>query len=140
MADPLLPDPDPSLHITDLASDLQEIGVSKDLSSLLSRGLTQSSLPRQLRTQRASAAFQQAFEIIGGVPRLALWADRNPDKFYPLFARLIPQPPPLQSEAPVTPEEMAWVSARRLMYQMGTSLAQDIESTRVDTQDPPAND
>jgi hypothetical protein len=35
-------------------------------------------------------AFHQAFEIIGGTTRLALWANENPEKFYPLFAKLMP--------------------------------------------------
>lgn len=35
-------------------------------------------------------AFQSAFEIIGGVNRLALWANANPDKFYPLYSKLLP--------------------------------------------------
>ena len=35
-------------------------------------------------------AFQTAFEMIGGVPRLALWADHNPEEFFKLYARLLP--------------------------------------------------
>lgn len=35
-------------------------------------------------------AFHNAFVMIGGVSRLALWANKNPDKFYPLYARLMP--------------------------------------------------
>jgi|SRR3990172_8449200 len=35
-------------------------------------------------------AFARAFEMIGGVQRLAIWADANPDKFYPLYSRLLP--------------------------------------------------
>lgn len=35
-------------------------------------------------------SFQRAFEMIGGVQRLALWANQNPDKFYPLYSRLLP--------------------------------------------------
>jgi hypothetical protein len=35
-------------------------------------------------------AFQNAFVMIGGVSRLALWANKNPDKFYPLYSRLMP--------------------------------------------------
>ena len=35
-------------------------------------------------------AFAQAFDMIGGVPRLALWANRNPDKFFPLYAKMLP--------------------------------------------------
>lgn len=33
-------------------------------------------------------AFNTAFELIGGVPRLALWANENPDKFYAIFSKL----------------------------------------------------
>ena len=36
------------------------------------------------------SAFHQAFELVGGVPRLALWADANPSDFYKLYARLLP--------------------------------------------------
>jgi hypothetical protein len=35
-------------------------------------------------------AFQHAFTMIGGVQRLALWANANPDKFFPLYAKLMP--------------------------------------------------
>jgi hypothetical protein len=35
-------------------------------------------------------AFQRAFTMIGGVQRLALWANANPDKFYMLYAKLLP--------------------------------------------------
>lgn len=33
----------------------------------------------------------EAFELIGGVPRLALWADKNPTEFYKICAKTIPQ-------------------------------------------------
>lgn len=35
-------------------------------------------------------AFQNAFDMIGGVQRLALWANENPGKFYQLYAKLLP--------------------------------------------------
>lgn len=35
-------------------------------------------------------AFQDAFRMIGGVQRMALWANANPDKFYPLYTKLLP--------------------------------------------------
>jgi len=88
-------------------------------------------LPKPLRTAKAAEAMQQAFEIIGGVPRLALWADRNPDKFYPLFARMIPQ-----TVAPVVPQQddnqkgkeawPEWLTARRLAYQEAAETAEDV--------------
>ncbi len=126
-----IPSPDQNQLIEDLSSELADaIPVSKDLQSLLNRGLTGTRIPSALRTKRASSAFAQAFELIGGVPRLALWADRNPDKFYPLFARLIPQPSTPEGDATasnsLTKDEMAWVSARRLMYQMSSRVAEDI--------------
>jgi|LNFM01.1.fsa_nt_gb hypothetical protein len=41
-----------------------------------------------VRRQDIQDAFSTAFELIGGIPRLAIWANDNPDKFYPLFARI----------------------------------------------------
>lgn len=35
-------------------------------------------------------AFQTAFELVGGVPRLALWANDNYTEFTKLYARLLP--------------------------------------------------
>ena len=35
-------------------------------------------------------AFQQAFEVIGGVNRLTLWANQNPKEFYQLYSKLMP--------------------------------------------------
>jgi len=35
-------------------------------------------------------AFQSAFDLIGGVDRLTLWAHENPSDFYRLYAKLLP--------------------------------------------------
>jgi len=35
-------------------------------------------------------AFQNSFELIGGVPRLAIWADANAGDFFKLYGRLLP--------------------------------------------------
>lgn len=35
-------------------------------------------------------SFQRAFDMIGGTQRLALWANSHPDKFYPLYTKLLP--------------------------------------------------
>lgn len=58
---------------------------------------SQSKLPRNAKRAREGFnrmdvvnAFNNAFHIMGGVSRLALWANQNPDKFYPLYARLMP--------------------------------------------------
>lgn len=127
------PSPDQTSQITDMASELTALGISKEMQELLDRGLHSSKLPKQLRTAKAAEAMQQAFELIGGVPRLALWADRNPDKFYPLFARMIPQ-----TVAPVLPEQhvskhklddMPWLTHQRHLYKVpNASLEAPIEA------------
>ena len=43
-----------------------------------------------LNRQDVVNAFHRAFAMIGGVPRLALWASQNEDEFYRLYARLLP--------------------------------------------------
>lgn len=68
-------------------------------------------LPAYVKTRNVREQFQHAFEMIGGIPRLALWAHQNPDKFYTLYSKLIP--------AQVTGEgggaikvELSWLNAR----------------------------
>ena len=52
----------------------------------------------QLTRKRVVNAFLDAFHLIGGTPRLALWADENPTEFYRIYAKLLPK----QTEAEVT--------------------------------------
>lgn len=53
-------------------------------------GVTRLSLPREVKREKVVNAFHEAFELIGGVPRLAHWADQSPSAFYKLYARLLP--------------------------------------------------
>lgn len=93
-----------------------ELEISKELMSLLSKDMLGDALPAVLRTSKAAKAFEQAFELIGGVPRLALWADRNPSKFYAMYSKLVPSTVQgnIQKDIRVT---IAWASADRLSYQ-----------------------
>lgn len=43
-----------------------------------------------LRRADVVNAFHTAFQMIGGIPRLALWADANPGEFYKIYGRLLP--------------------------------------------------
>lgn len=128
-----------SEQTSDMASDLRDLGVSKDMEALLARGIHSAKLPKALRGQKAAEAFQTAFDIIGGVPRLALWADRNPDKFYPLVARMIPQTvAPVLAELPQTGQKaafptMPWLTARRLAYQESAETAADVSIKQVES-------
>jgi hypothetical protein len=47
-------------------------------------------LPAYMRTRNARQAFQDAFETIGGLPRLALWAHYNYGRFIHLYSKLVP--------------------------------------------------
>jgi hypothetical protein len=45
---------------------------------------------REFSRRQVVDAFQEAFETVGGVRRLAIWANDNPTEFYKLYARLLP--------------------------------------------------
>lgn len=66
--------------------DLVEVMEVEVLPHLPSGRLTN----RSLRRADVVTAFSAAFQMIGGVPRMALWADQNPGEFYKLYARLLP--------------------------------------------------
>lgn len=48
--------------------------------------------PRKGQLSRTAVidAFNTAFQQIGGVSRLSLWADAHPEEFFKLYARLLP--------------------------------------------------
>lgn len=128
-------------QVTDMASDLQDMGdgfkMSKELTALLQRGIHAAKLPRALRTQKAAESIQTVFEIIGGVPRLAMWADEHPKDFYTLFARMIPQTiAPVVADLPKeqhkAEEWPAWLTARRLAYQESDQVAEDVKIKGAD--------
>ena len=56
-----------------------------------SRRLAQAiNAPKAPRKQRFLSAMDDTFDLIGGVPRLAVWADQNPDEYYKLYAKTLP--------------------------------------------------
>ncbi len=73
----------------------QEIEITdwqQTMSSIANRRATNIKIPRGAGFNRAQVvqAFDNAFQLIGGTPRLALWADENPKEFYKLYAKLLP--------------------------------------------------
>lgn len=117
--------------VTDLArkdkDHHDDLAISPEMQALLDRGLHHVFLPPTLRP-RAAEALQLAFEGIGGLPRLMMWADKNPTKFYNLFARMVPPtiapvlPPPALAEH----SWPSWLTSRRLAYQESAQIAEDI--------------
>lgn len=82
-----------SQNVTQDVTTLEEFTASENLSQT-AQDLIQytRSSGRKPPSSRANIAlqFESTFELIGGVPRLALWADQNPGAFYSLFSKLIP--------------------------------------------------
>ena len=65
---------------------------SSTMSQLANGNTSKITIPRAAGFNRAQVvqAFDNAFHLIGGVPRLALWADENPKEFFKLYAKLLP--------------------------------------------------
>ena len=53
------------------------------------RGGRQKGVPNKM-TACARAAFQSAFDKMGGAKALYEWGEKNPTEFFKLYARLIP--------------------------------------------------
>lgn len=68
--------------------DFELIATRAELKDPLPRGISRSQ--NGFSRQDVINAFARAFEMIGGVQRMALWANQNPDKFYPLYSKLLP--------------------------------------------------
>lgn len=47
-------------------------------------------VPRAFKRADIVNAFHDAFELIGGTTRLALWAHENPGEFFKLYAKMLP--------------------------------------------------
>jgi hypothetical protein len=65
---------------------------SSTMSQLANGNAKSITIPRAAGFNRAQVvqAFDNAFHLIGGVPRLAVWADENPKEFFKLYAKLLP--------------------------------------------------
>lgn len=63
------------------------------LADLAEKPGTQVVVPRSPDLKRGQVvnAFLDAFQLIGGTPRLAVWADENPGEFFKLWAKLAPK-------------------------------------------------
>jgi hypothetical protein len=61
-------------------------------------------LPNDFSKKSVVQQFDAVFEMIGGIPRLALWADHNPTQFYALYSKLIPAAAKIEATV-LTPDE-----------------------------------
>jgi hypothetical protein len=98
---------------------------SESLDVLLQKGLYGSRMPSALKGKKAADAFQQAFDLIGGIPRLALWADKNPNAFFSLYSKLIPSSVKAEINGTIK-IEAPWMNANRLSYRDSPQLIVDV--------------
>jgi hypothetical protein len=76
-----------------MAENLDELVPYNELSQhaqrLLDKGFLRRS-PKIASQAEIVDSFNAVFQMIGGVPRLALWADQNPAQFYAMYSKLLP--------------------------------------------------
>jgi hypothetical protein len=68
------------------ANDAQELARISDAPKNVLKFTRSTKVTRQ----EVVNAFTNAFQMIGGIDRLALWADQNPSEFYRLYGKLLP--------------------------------------------------
>jgi hypothetical protein len=61
---------------------------------------------KKVDRETVSVAFHAAFQMAGGVARFAQWAQDEPDKFYQLYAKLLPS----NTETPVGSLNLNFIS------------------------------
>lgn len=65
--------------------------MGETFKGLAESGKSLTRLPqRPFSRRRVLEAIDEAFQLIGGVPRLAIWAHVNPTEFYKLWGKTIP--------------------------------------------------
>ena len=80
---------DPNLTQFVTEEDYGDFG--KVFSELAESGKSLTRLPRrEFNRRQVLEAIDEAFQLIGGVPRLAFWAHNNPTDFYKLWGKTIP--------------------------------------------------
>lgn len=109
--------PDQDVDDGPITPTMQE--VEENLQSLAQA----TTLPAYTRTRNVRLQFQHAFELIGGIPRLAHWAHENPDKFFQLYSKLIPAQI-TGADGGALKVELSWLNARDTS---GRSQAQTID-------------
>lgn len=86
-------------------------------------------VPDFARTRNVREQFQHAFELIGGIPRLAHWAHGNPDKFFSLYSKLIPTQVTGENGGAIR-VELSWINGRDTSGR-STSTIIDVEPQGV---------
>lgn len=70
--------------------------------------------PKKITRQTIVEQFHETFQLIGGVPRLALWADQNPGAYFALYSKLLPAAIKAEMTLPQSLEGMSVDQMREL--------------------------
>lgn len=89
----------PKLSEEELAALASDDAKIREMSLLAVLDKSLPALPKdysfKMRERRdVELAMHACFELVGGVPRMALWAKENPTEFFRLYMKLLPQTDP----------------------------------------------
>lgn len=77
--------------LTQFVSPIEFGEMDTTFRALAESGKALTRLPqKKFDRQKVLSALEEAFELIGGVPRLAYWGHENPGEFYKLWGKTIP--------------------------------------------------
>jgi hypothetical protein len=91
---------------------------------------------RRITRQTVVEQFNETFQLIGGVPRLALWADQNPSQFFSLYSKLLPASIKAEMLLPqgvddMTPEQIKELSTDQLKYLLLVKAGESAEDVEL---------
>lgn len=96
-------------------------------------------LPKGLTKASIKDNFDNVFEMIGGVPRLAIWADQNPSLFFAHYAKLLPVQARVDLTTPIPntadPKAMTTQAIRAILLQAVENLPQQDQAPTAPDQD-----
>lgn len=109
----LLPALNPSEpSVTDLLEFTSSGELSTQATDLVEYAIRKGRNPYSKQSVKEN--FESAFQLIGGVPRLALWADKNPTQFFTLYAKLLPAASSVEVTLPSCPKDLEGLTAGQL--------------------------
>lgn len=82
-----------------------------------------------LTKKGAAQLLQDTFDLIGGTAAFARWAQDNPDKFYPIWSKLVPASLQVKETRDIQ-VTVSWLRPNRLSYKDQHEI-QDLPHTPV---------
>jgi len=106
--------PSQSQLATQSAEDIDDSPITPSIAEVeenLNQLAVAATLPSYTKAKNVRLQFQHAFELIGGIPRLAMWAHQHPTQFYQLYSKLIPAQVTGHDGGAIK-VELSWLNAR----------------------------